>query len=76
MSVKDSAISMTAALLFIAVGVFVLFAGLAAGVLASDVAGAAFIALGVILYRLLFRFTKKVKRELDGEPRAEGPAKS
>jgi len=62
--VRVSPISKTAALLIIAIGVFVLFTGLVADVPASDVAGVAFIILGLILYRLLFRFTKKLEREI------------
>ena len=62
--VKVSPISKTAAILIIAVGVFVLTAGLATGALASDIAGGAFIVLGVVLYYLLFRFTKKLETEL------------
>ena len=62
--VRVSPISKTAALLIIAIGVFVLFTGLVADVPASDVAGVVFIVLGVILYRVLFRFTKKLEREI------------
>ena len=69
MSVKASPISKTAAVLIILVGAFVLFAGLAAGDLASDLAGAAFIVLGVALYGLLSRFTRKLKGEADGASR-------
>ncbi|MDG6964062.1 MAG: hypothetical protein JRN27_04585 [Nitrososphaerota archaeon] len=69
MSVKASPISKTAAVLIILVGAFVLFAGLVAEDLASDVAGAAFIVLGVALYGLLSRFTRKLKGEADGASR-------
>jgi membrane protein implicated in regulation of membrane protease activity len=62
--VRVSPISKTAAILIIAVGVFVLFGGLVTGIIASDIAGVAFIALGVVLYRLLFRFTEKLEREI------------
>lgn len=62
--VRVSPVSRTAAILIIAVGVFVLTAGLATDTLASDIAGGAFIALGVLLYYLLLRFTKKLEREI------------
>jgi membrane protein implicated in regulation of membrane protease activity len=62
--VRVSPVSKTAAILIIAVGVFVLTAGLATGALASDIAGGAFVVLGVVLYLLLFRFTKKLERDI------------
>lgn len=65
MSVRASPISKTAALLIIAIGIFVLFAGLVAGVIANDVAGVVFIVLGVVLYRLLFRFARKLQKEFE-----------
>ncbi len=65
MSVRVSPISKTAALLIVAVGAFVLLAGLSTGEAMNDVAGTAFIALGVVLYLLLFRFTRNLKRQLD-----------
>lgn len=65
MSVRVSPISKTAALLVIAVGAFVLFAGLVTGELASEVAGVAFVALGVALYALLLRFTRRLEREIN-----------
>ena len=67
--VRVSPISKTAAILIIAVGVFVLFGGLVTGTLASDIAGLAFIVLGLILYRLLFRFTRKLEKEISGAER-------
>jgi hydrogenase/urease accessory protein HupE len=67
MSVRVSPISKTAAILIVAVGVFTLFAGVAGGDAASEVAGTAFIVLGVVLYSLLFRFTRKVTAELKGD---------
>lgn len=66
MSVKVSPISKTAALLIIAVGVFVLFTGLVAHVPANDAAGVIFIILGLVLYRLLFRFTRRLSRDVEG----------
>jgi membrane protein implicated in regulation of membrane protease activity len=64
MAVRVSPISRTAAILIVAVGAFVLFAGIVAGVPASDVAGVAFIALGVVLYWLLYRFTRNLQRKI------------
>lgn len=61
--VRVSPISRAAAILIIAVGVFVLLAGLATQTLASDVAGGAFVVLGVLLYALLYSFTRKLERE-------------
>lgn len=66
MSVRVSPISRTAAILIVAIGVFVLFTGLVAGVIASDVAGVAFIVLGLVLYALLLTFTKKLRKEIGG----------
>ena len=65
MSIRVSPISKTASLLIIAVGAFVLVGGLSTGDLTSIIAGVVFVVLGVTLYRLLYRFTRKVKRELD-----------
>jgi len=64
MSVRASPVSRTAAILIIAIGVFVLLGGFATGELASYIAGTAFIILGVALYLLLIWFTKKLKREI------------
>jgi Flp pilus assembly protein TadB len=64
-SVRASPISKTAALLIIALGVFTLFAGLVAGVLVNDIAGVVIIVLGLFLYRLLFRFARKLERQID-----------
>ena len=64
MSVRVSPISKMAAILIIAIGVFVLLAGFATGELASYIAGSAFLALGVILYMLLIWFTRKLRREI------------
>lgn len=68
--VRVSPISRTAAILIIAVGVFVLTAGLATGALASDVAGGAFIVLGLLLYYLLIRFTKRLEEEIAAATKA------
>jgi len=64
--VRVSPISKTAAILIVVIGVFVLFGGLVTGILESDIAGVAFIVLGVALYRVLFRFTRKLEREIEG----------
>jgi drug/metabolite transporter (DMT)-like permease len=64
LSVRVSPISKTAALLIIAVGAFVLLAGLTTGEATSDLAGIVFIALGLFLYGFLLRFTRKLEREL------------
>ena len=60
MSVKVSPISRFASLLIILIGVFTLLAGWATGVLEDDIAGIAFIILGVVLYRLLYVLGRKV----------------
>ena len=70
MSVRVSPISRTAALLVIAVGVFVLVAGLTTGEAASDIAGVVFIALGLFLYGFLLRFTRKLEREISDAQKA------
>ncbi len=57
MSVRVSPISRAAAILIMALGVFTF-------VFVNDIAGVVFIVLGVILYALLFRFTKRVEHEL------------
>jgi membrane protein implicated in regulation of membrane protease activity len=46
-----------AAILIMVLGVFTLF-------FVNPIAGIAFLALGAILYALLYRFTRKVEREL------------
>lgn len=68
-AVRVSPISKTAAILIIAIGVFVLFTGLVSDVPASDVAGSAFIVLGVFLYALLFRVTRKLQGDLEESSR-------
>ncbi|MDG6965815.1 MAG: hypothetical protein JRM75_04030 [Nitrososphaerota archaeon] len=67
MAVRASPISKTAAILIIIVGIFVLLAGLLARVVASEVEGIAFIALGLALYGLLRRFTRKLREEIRGK---------
>ncbi len=64
-SVRVSPISRTAAILIIVIGIITLLAGLSTGVLASTVAGAAFIVLGVFLYALLYRLRGNIRREID-----------
>lgn len=71
MSVRASPISKTAALLIIALGAFTLFAGIVGGVIVNDIAGVAIIVLGLVLYRLLFRFARKLERQIkDAEKRS------
>jgi membrane protein implicated in regulation of membrane protease activity len=65
MSVRVSPISRTAAFLIIAVGAFVLLAGLVTGSLADDIAGVAFVTLGTILNVLLLRFTRKLRNQIN-----------
>lgn len=65
MSVRVSPISKGAALLIIAIGVLTL-------VFVNDIAGVVFLALGVALYWLLYRFARRVGREIE---EADGPAK-
>jgi divalent metal cation (Fe/Co/Zn/Cd) transporter len=64
-SVRASPISKTAALLIIALGVFTLFAGVVGGVVVNDIAGVAIIVLGLVLYRILFRFARKLERQIN-----------
>jgi len=64
-SVRASPISKTAALLIIALGVFTLFAGFVGGVVVNDIEGVAIIVLGLVLYRMLFRFARKLRRQIN-----------
>lgn len=64
MSLRVSPISRTAAILIIVLGAFTLFAGYVADVQVNEIVGAAIIALGVVMYRLLFMFTRKVESEV------------
>jgi hypothetical protein len=66
MSVRASPVSKTAAILIMVVGAFVLFTGVVAGVAINVVAGAAFIALGLALYGVLLRFTRKLRAGVAG----------
>ena len=70
MSVRVSPISKTASLLIIAVGAFVLVAGLSTGDVYNDVAGTAFVCLGVVLYLILFRFSRNLQKQLDESVKA------
>jgi len=58
MSVRVSPVSRSAALLIILIGILTYY-------FINDVAGIIFIALGVILYWLLYRFTKRVVKEVE-----------
>jgi hypothetical protein len=67
LSVRVSPISRTAAILILIIGAFVLFTGLVAGDLANDIAGTIFIIIGLALYGLLLRFTRKLRGEVASE---------
>lgn len=66
-SVRVSPVSKTAALLMVVLGIFAMVAGLTTGTVESTLVGAGIIVLGVIMYRLLYRFTRKVEREIGGK---------
>ena len=59
----ESPISKTAEALIVVVGLFVLLAGVVTGVLAEMVAGVAFVVLGVALWGLLLRFTRRLNAQ-------------
>jgi membrane protein implicated in regulation of membrane protease activity len=59
MSVRVSPISRSAALLIVVIGILTFY-------FVDEVAGIIFIALGVILYWLLYRFTRRVVKEVEG----------
>jgi len=65
LAVRVSPISKTAAIIITALGLFLLLGGVAAQDEDDAIAGFAITVLGLVLYRLLFRFTKKVTRELE-----------
>jgi len=73
MSVRVSPISKVAAILIMAIGVFVLLGGFVTGELASYIAGSAFVALGVVLYILLIWFTRKLRREIGEAEQGQVP---
>jgi membrane protein implicated in regulation of membrane protease activity len=60
-----SPISRTASILIIAIGAFVLLAGLSTQEVAYDISGVVFIVLGVVLYLILLRFTRNLRRQID-----------
>lgn len=64
MSVRVSPISKAAAIMIMALGVFTLIGGLATGFLILLTSGIAITALGVVLYGLLYKFTRRVQREV------------
>jgi hypothetical protein len=64
MSVKVSPISRFVSLLIIVIGIFILLVGWATGILQDSIAGIAFIILGIVLYRLLYRFDRKVQQPM------------
>jgi len=57
MAVRVSPISRTAAVLIMVLGVFTLF-------FVNEIAGVAFLALGVVLYAILYRFTAKLNADV------------
>ncbi len=65
MSVRVSPISRTAAILIIILGAFTLLAGWAADEFASEGAGAGIVVLGVFLYWLLFRLTRRIASDFE-----------
>jgi membrane protein implicated in regulation of membrane protease activity len=65
LAVRVSPISRTAAILIMAVGAFVLIAGLSTGEVGYDVSGVVFLALGVVLYLVLIRFTRNLGRQIE-----------
>ena len=65
MTVRVSPISKTAAIIITALGLFLLLGGIAAQNEYDAIAGFAITVLGLVLYRLLFVFTRKVTRELE-----------
>jgi len=48
----------------LAIGVFTLFTGVVADIVENEIAGVAIIALGIFLYRLLYRFSDRVSKEV------------
>lgn len=68
MSVRVSPISKFAAIMIMALGVFTLVGGLATGYLILLASGVAITALGIVLYGLLYKFTRKVQREISKGP--------
>jgi divalent metal cation (Fe/Co/Zn/Cd) transporter len=74
MSVRVSPVSKIASVLIIILGLFLLLGGWAAGEEADIVAGVAVTVLGVVLYRLLYRFSRKVQAELEGEGPSQAAA--
>lgn len=64
MTVRVSPISKTAAILLVVLGLFTLVVGLATGVTGVIVAGLGITVLGLALYRLLYRFTRKVQQDI------------
>jgi drug/metabolite transporter (DMT)-like permease len=65
LSIRVSPISKWAAIIIVFLGLFLLVGGVASAEDDSIVAGVAVTVLGVVLYSLLFRFARKVQRELD-----------
>ncbi len=66
MSVRVSPISKFAAIMIMALGIFTLIGGLATGYLILLGSGIGITALGIVLYALLYWFTRKVQKEIKG----------
>lgn len=64
LSVRVSPISKSAAVLIVVIGAFVLLTGLVARVLVNEVVGVAFMVLGVMLYALLLRLTRRLRSDV------------
>jgi membrane protein implicated in regulation of membrane protease activity len=70
LTVRVSPISKTAAILLFVLGIFTLIMGLATGVMGVTVAGLGITVLGLALYRLLYRFSRKLQKEIGEKSRA------
>ncbi|QQG48139.1 MAG: hypothetical protein HY247_05120 [archaeon] len=59
MSARVSPVSKVSSVLIVAVGIFMVIAGLVGGTEANTIAGLAFVTLGVVLYVLLYRLGRR-----------------
>jgi membrane protein implicated in regulation of membrane protease activity len=64
MTVRVSPISKAAAILLIVLGLFTLVVGLASGVIEVTITGLGIVVLGLALYRLLYRFTRNLQKDV------------
>jgi membrane protein implicated in regulation of membrane protease activity len=67
LTLRVSRVSRTAAILIILLGILTLAAGIATAMVSETVAGVAFLVLGIFLYWFLYRFTRRVEREITEE---------